>query len=570
MADSRPIVSAVGLFKKFNLDTPLDAQEWYVEEQDGVRKSYLFYNGHVVEDGCVRIFAQFVRPADEVKRPVILFLPDMEEEVDEGLINFFIKQGYAVLIPDYHGFGENESIYERRTLYPGSLDHGNFTYARGLYNLTDLNADESSWFEWTYVALFSVKYLKSREDVGDIGVVGVRSGGAIAWQVMLSPDVKCGVPINAAGWTSSQKRAKYGDEPTQIFTDDERRYVAACEAQAFAPYVQCPVLMLCSLRDKSFDCDRAYDTYLRIGYKEGNGLAYSPFSGECIGPNGLMNLQLFLEKNLKGREIYLPDTLKIKLENKGDMLDIHFFGDEEGLLDEAGIFYAEADVTTKSIYRDWQCIHIVKGNQIENNRFIHTVKPYAGASCVFVFAYAKYINGFRVMSKIGSIRREKSEEIVRNRCLFAGGEARCFNVADHKSSALGGIFLEKEIMPNTTVGYGNIQGVYAKGGVRTYRISSPEYVPHEHDLLQFEVYSKETQDLRVVIEVGDICSKEEKFNCIVPIKGGGKWKRQLLRAEDFKSELTGQSLISFTQARALVFCCDGEEQEFSITNILWL
>ena len=52
MIDGKPIVSAVGLFRKFNLDSPLDAQEWYVEEQDGVRKSYISYNGRMVEDGC--------------------------------------------------------------------------------------------------------------------------------------------------------------------------------------------------------------------------------------------------------------------------------------------------------------------------------------------------------------------------------------------------------------------------------------------------------------------------------------------------------------------------------------
>ena len=67
MIEGRPIVSAVGLFKKFNLTTPLNAQEFAAEEQDGVRKSCITYNGHVVEDGCVRIFAQFITPVSEAK-----------------------------------------------------------------------------------------------------------------------------------------------------------------------------------------------------------------------------------------------------------------------------------------------------------------------------------------------------------------------------------------------------------------------------------------------------------------------------------------------------------------------
>lgn len=570
MSNGRPIVSAIGLFRKFNLTTPLDAQEWYVEEGDGVRKSFISYNGHVVEDGCVRIAAQFVRPIGEDKKPVVLFLPDAEQDADEELISFFTSRGYAVLVPDYRGYAENESIYERHTLYPGSLDHGNYIYARGLYDLPDLNAEDSTWFEWAYVALFSVEYLKSREDVGDIGVVGVRSGGALAWQVMLSPDIKCGVPINAAGWTSFQKVAKFGNEPAQSFTDDRRRYIAACEAQSFAPYVQCPVLMLCSLRDKSFDCDRAYDTYSRIGNKDENGLAYSPFSGDCIGPNGLTNLQLFLEKNLKGRQIYLPDSLKIQIVEKEDGLEIQVIGDEEGLAAEAGIFYAEADPSVKSVYRDWQCVCEVDGSHLQNGCFNYHIKPYAGATTVFAFAYVKYLNGFRITSKIACKRIERRKFAVRNRCLFSGGKAMCFSVADHRSEAVGGIFLEQEIMPNINHGYGNIQGVYAKGGIRTYRISSPEYLPCEHDLLQFEGYSAESQTLRVSVEIGNIREEEEKFSCLIFIKGGGKWKRNLLRAEDFKSESTGKPLSSFTRVSALVFCCGGEEKEFSITNLLWL
>jgi cephalosporin-C deacetylase-like acetyl esterase len=571
MIEGRPIVSAVGLFKKFNLTTPLNAQEFAAEEQDGVRKSCITYNGHVVEDGCVRIFAQFITPVSEGKKPAVLLLPDVEQDADDELISFFTSRGYAVLVPDYRGFGENESIYARHTLYPGSLDHGNYAYARGLYNLENLNAEDSTWFEWTYVALFSIEYLKSREDVGEIGVVGIRSGGALAWQVMLSPDIKCGVPINAAGWTSMQKVAKFGDDPSQYLGDDKRRYIAAYEAQSYAPYVKCPVLMLCSLRDKSFDCDRAYDTYSRIGYEYENGLAYSPLSGDCIGPNGLTNLQLFLEKNLKGRQIYLPDTLKINLETTADgELKIQVQSDEEGLLAEAGIFYAEADVSIKSVYRDWRHIYQIEGNQVQNGQFTHTVKPYAGATAVFAFAYARYINGFRITSKIAAKRMEKAEFAVRNKCLYAGGTAMCFTVANHSAEAVGGIFLEQEIVPRLTYGYGDIQGVYAKGGIRTYRISAPEYRPCKNDLLQFEGYSVESQILRVIVEAGDIREEEEKFTCIVPIKGGGKWKRQLLRAEDFKSDKTGFSLESFTKANALVFCCDGEEREFSITNLLWL
>ena len=158
----RPVVSAIRLFGKFNIGTPLDAQEWNVEEKDGVRSSYVAYNGHVVEDGCVRIAAKFVTPiGGAAEKPTVLYLPDVEQDVDEETLAFFTSRGYAVLVPDYRGFAENESIFEHHTIYPGSLDHGNYAYARGVYDLNGIAAEESSLFEWVYVALFSVEYLKS-------------------------------------------------------------------------------------------------------------------------------------------------------------------------------------------------------------------------------------------------------------------------------------------------------------------------------------------------------------------------------------------------------------------------
>ena len=47
-------------------------------------------------------------------------------------------------------------------------------------------------------------------------------------------------------------------------------------------------------------------------------------------PDGM---QLFLEKNLKGRQIYLPDTLKIQIVEKDGGLEIQVRGDEEGLVE---------------------------------------------------------------------------------------------------------------------------------------------------------------------------------------------------------------------------------------------
>lgn len=578
------IVSGLSLWKKMNTNAPLGASEWGIETRNGIRFSHVSYSGHVVEDGNVRIYAQYGRPEGEEKRPAILLLHDAGEPVDREIMQYFIEKGYAVLMPDYSGKMSTDKDGVFRTIYPDSVSYGNYEMARGLYDMHEVDPASTTWVEWTYVALFSVKYLKSRSDIGNIGVVGIRKGGEIAWQTMLSPDVKCGIPINAVGWRSFQKTAKFGDDTVHSLSDERHAYIAAVEAQSYAPYVKCPVLMLCAFRDHTCDYDRAYDTYSRIGNKKdeqkddaeasivyGNALAYSPESGACIGPHGLTDMDLFLEKNLKGREIYIPDTLNVSLTEKGNGLLVNVEWDKEGLLEEVGIFYAEADVKTKSNYRDWRCVYKIDGKSVKSNDVEYTIKPFDGATAAFVYAYAKYINGFRVMSKVVSKRLSKpNDNAVKSRCLFTGKEMDCFGVADYKGYSVGGVFLEREAVPKKVEGYGGIQGAYSPGGMKTYKISSPRYVPPENALLEFDAYSKETMQIKVSIDVPSMERGVEAYSCFVDVKGGGKWKRIILRAAEFKGEKQGLPLENFNEGRSLRFDSVEEEVEYAVTNILWL
>lgn len=565
------IVSAISLWKKFNLNSPLCASEWDIELRGGLRRSRVSFSGHAVEDGTVRIYGRLFVPSGTANAPAVLLLPDAGKRLDENLMRYFAEKGYAVLMVDYSGKMKTDTNSDFRTVYPPSLDYGNYERARGLDDMKGLAADETTWFEWLYVALFSIEYLKSREDIGDIGVVGVRKGGELAWQTLLSPDVKCGVPINAVGWRSFAALAKFGDNVAHNLSDDKHRYIAAVEAQSYAPSVKCPVLMLCALRDESFDCDRAYDTYSRIGNQDGNALVYSPNSGACLGPNALNDLDLFLEKNLKGREIYIPDTLNVSLKETDEGLEVEVGCDKEGLLEEVGVYYAEADVKTRCAYRDWRQVFRADGKSVKGSKASCIVKPFAGATAAFVYAYAKYINGFRVMSKITAKRLSKPDPAaVKGRMLFSGKEMDCFSVAEYKDYSIADIFLERTAVPKTSVGYGGIEGAFSVGGIKTYKISSPMYVPGDNALLEFDAYFDRTDTLKVSVDVSDLERESERYTCVMEVKGGGKWKRIILKAADFKGEHCGKPLQNFSEGRALVFDCEQEETEFSITNILWL
>ena len=96
----KTIVSAISLWKKYNLKNPLGASEWGIEEENGKRYCHVSYSGHAAEDGRVRIYARFVRPAGEGRKPTVLLLADAGKPADEETIAYFTDRGYAVLMPD--------------------------------------------------------------------------------------------------------------------------------------------------------------------------------------------------------------------------------------------------------------------------------------------------------------------------------------------------------------------------------------------------------------------------------------------------------------------------------------
>ena len=81
------IVSAVSLWKKYNLKAPLRESAWGDEVKDGRAYAHVTYSGHTVQDGSVRIYARFGKPAGGGVYPGIVLLPDAGETCDEGLMN---------------------------------------------------------------------------------------------------------------------------------------------------------------------------------------------------------------------------------------------------------------------------------------------------------------------------------------------------------------------------------------------------------------------------------------------------------------------------------------------------
>ncbi|HAC11724.1 MAG TPA: hypothetical protein DCE65_07675 [Clostridiales bacterium] len=611
------ILSPVTIWKKFDLTQPTEPTiENVGKSAAGFSVWHLRFGGHRIEDGeRVDISARFSRPDGEEKVPALLLLPDAGEDSDE-LSDYFVSRGYAVIVPDYYGkrsaehtvsdgdfhgaenddkgevaeareedscekasdAGNEEAQTEEAaeivdyTVYPAEISYANYEFSGALDRLESDNAEKSCWMEWAYVALYAAEYLKTREDIGKIGVAGVRLGGEIAWMTLLSPDISCGVAINAIGWQSHLSSPKYGGAILSSAGEEAeavRSFIAGVEAESYAPFVHCPVLMCCSMEDPYFDCDRAYDTFVRLGNPEGSAIVYSADSGGCIGPNALMDIDLFLERNLKGREIYIPKpvTLTVTAERNGS-IGFVALADPDALVKSISIYYAEGRSGQNSLHRAWQCVKKAGETEIKDNRVSCTCEPFAGAEYAFAYASAEFINGFKTVSPVlGKKLEVKNAKAVKSR-VISGGEKDGFGVADYKDESIGGIFLERESLPEIATGYGGIKGVCSSAGIRTYRISSPRFEAEEGAALKMDLYSRADTEVKITVETGD--REGGGYSVLVPVKGGGKWKRVILRPEELKDEKTGAPLKSFSEGVSIAIRPQNEDVKVPVANVLWL
>jgi len=107
------------------------------------------------------------------------------------------------------------------------------------------------------------------------------------------------------------------------------------------------------------------------------------------------------------------------------------------------------------------------------------------------------------------------------------------------------------------------------GGMTTYTIVSPEFLPDDNAFLKLDVYFFTDGKLTIGIGVGDMQTQFERYVYTAEVKGGGKWKRIVLKAGDFKGEQSGMPLKSFALGKTLSFESEGEKL-YAVTNILWL
>lgn len=555
-------LTPVTLWKDFDDTLPLETELLSERKEEGAVCREICFLGRKVGTERVKIYAQYFLPAGEEHFPVVLVLFEAGCPFDAAFVRRFTSRGYGVLCVDY--CGENGSA--EHTVYPAAIDYANYVRAGSHLESASPSARETSWYEWACVARYAAKFLSSRPEVTRFGAVGLRTGGEVLFKIAPYAPLSCLISVCAAGWLAYRGMAKFSEGEKKVFDEDHHRFIAGIDSQSYAPYVKCPVLLLSAVNDKKHDYDRVYDTFQLLPESTEKAFLYSSHGNGLIGMHSLADLDLFLDKYLKARSVFVSDPIAFSVEEEDGRLVARAQFDEEGELHEYGIFYTER--ITGSHARDWTRVMGVPAN-LKGNVGTFPLDLYEKSDRALVYAFANYSNNFSVTSKIQEVvvRKPYQNVCVKSRIVYSserdglngisGFRRRARSVADCFADGKG-------VDAKLLAGYGGILGATAEAGVVSYRVNEPRYAAPEGASLRLDAYCAEDATLKITFYFDE--DEENGYSAEVRVTGGGKWKSILLDPADFKSS-TGAHPETFAGALSLVFV--GSAQVL-INNVLWI
>ena len=557
------ILTPITLWKDFDESLPITEEVISERElEGGTLCRELYFTGRQTLSGRVKIYAKYFIPVGVESFPVVMILFEAGFAFDEKLVSRFTAQGYGVFCVDYCGdMGSGKCTY-----YPRDVDYANYTRAGIAMEFAVPTAKETSWYEWAAVARYAARYLSEREEVTKVGALGLRTGGEVLWKIAPYAPLSCMIAVCAAGWLAYRDIEKFAEGGKKTFDEERHRFIAGIESQSYAPHVKCPVLMISAINDKKCNYDRVYDTFQQINPEVEKAILYSSHGNGLIGRHSIVDIDMFLDKYLRGRSMYMSKPIGVAaVEDEHGNLKIRANYDPAVDPKECGFFFAEKADTYKA--RDWTCI---MGNmhEMKNNVIEFPLEVYEKSQKVLFYSFVHYTNGFSITSKIQefTLKKQYKNRRLKTHLLYSGAEGtQGFSCFRGRASSFADCFAEGGSAQVTLMdGYGKIRGVTAKGGIISYRVSEPRYMPPEGACYQFDVYCTKDAKFRVTFYMD--AEEEKGYSVEEEIKGGGKWKNFLYVSTDFKSE-TGASLPDFRKAVSVVIL---SEDDVLVNNMKWL
>ncbi|MBE5742173.1 MAG: hypothetical protein E7360_02495 [Clostridiales bacterium] len=556
MAITSTFLTPKTLWENFTADKPLKISKINEVRYDKITYGEYYFSGRDVDGESVRIFGVYATPDEKKKYSAVLYIPDVTDTINFEVIREYVKLGYAVLAVDI--YGERAGV-ENYTSYPKSVYYANYEKRGNYMDYVEETAKKTSWYEWVCVERFAISFLKNQPNVDKIGVIGVKDGANIAWQIAATDDrIACSVMLFGAGWKAYTSVPRYGDQSQEIpMNEERRRFIAAVEAHAYAQSVTCPILFLSATNNDKFDFDRSFDTLLRIPEKIDCSFNYSPGFKEYLDGFCEKDVELFLKKYLSGSDVTFPKAPELEVKQDGTFFDITVKCDGQDKVAECKVYVNEG-VEDPSL-RNWMPCEQKETDGELNFEYVVS----GNTSKIFAFAVVKYKSGVTVSSRflyknIQPSTAKKSGLVYTSRDGLDG-----ITFYDKNATEIKSIFVNRDEFIKLVKGADGISGAYSHCGLISYRFGEPSWRIDERSILKFDLYTNEFCVLRLIF-MQKTASGTQEFVYTTEIKAGSIWQNIVVKIGEFKSA-EGMSIRKYDDIYALRIEGDGK---YAVNNIL--
>lgn len=554
------ILTPISLWKDFSGRCNGEAASCENLSKDGIKYEYVTFYGRNTEEGKVLIYGVIASDEANPSKNCVLILHEGGKVADEKLLSYFVKKGYTAMCVDYSGCREGVDKY---TLYPNDVCFANWEKCKDSLLTVNKTAEDTCWYEWTAVGVYAKQFLAKRLATDSIGLIGIGVGGEIAWKLAYVAQFSCAICVNACGWLAYKGTSKFSSLD-RVLNNNDCKFIAGLDSQSYAPYVKCPVLLLCSTGEPDFNYDRAYDTFSRINpqYLPSSSIVYSLNCESCIDATSERDMFLFLDSNVKKRYVFMPKPVEVNITtDENENLVACVKCDRSGIVEKCGAYISEDSIDYAT--RNWALTPLIAKDNPYDSKYALNV--YEKTSTVFVIAYASYSSGFTVWSKVavkkvsGRFRNSRSKSKILY-CNSFGPES--FSPENCSATSVGGLFLKgDEVIPHV-INVCGLDGVYSEGGLKTQRIMSPQFKPDGESILKFDICSEE--DTMVTVKLTTKYLREEYVASFAII--GGVWQSMIVEPKLLKNKF-GAPLADFTECESISVNANGK---FALNNLMWL
>jgi dienelactone hydrolase len=517
------------------------AQEW---KRDNLTIRRIYYTSEISSGHKVRVIGYYGFPAQPGKMPGILHIHGGGQTATREYVEYWAKRGYAALSINWGGYPLEQDPAQ------GNTDWGPIRAAQrdttNTYRVTP-DARVNSWYHWAIACRRGLTFLEQQMEVDPsrLGIFGVSMGGRLTWLVAgLDRRVKAAASVYGAVKMSEPLDGIPGSEQVRFEPADREIWRGTLDAEAYAPRIQCPFLLLSATDDFYGAMDLVARVVATIPHKN-RWMTFTPHFNHHVAPEQSAALPLFMDRWLKDGPAW-PATPQIRLELKGTPRAV-VRADRPRQVRKISIYYS-TDPHPQS--RFWRLTATPRLQLSE------------AGNGLYAFANVLYESGLSLSTPVASataeaLRKAKIEANdppVRLIDDFQAGWEGWFVYQATPNLLLGDkTFFRKVDGPEGGKALEAHEDQGSSWKFSTRKTGDPKWRGADGAALQFSIRAAQPNRIVVVAVENEFRRphKTRTFLAEVPVEGGGGWQVVRLPLGTFRAHEGGETLPSWRSVNLL-------------------